>query len=125
MLLNKAAMTFQEMVEEARKSVREMHARDIEANMPDALYADVREIEEWDEGHIPGAIHVPLSRLDSLADPNSSHAAAEITRHRDAPIVVYCELGKRSLLAGKALQELGYCNVVSLKGGYHAWKMHR
>ena len=118
-------MTFQEMVEEARKSVREMHALDIEANMPDALYADVREIEEWNEGHIPGAIHVPLSSLDSLADPNSGDATPEITQRQDAPIVVYCELGKRSLLAGKTLQELGYRNVVSLKGGYSAWKMQR
>jgi sulfur-carrier protein adenylyltransferase/sulfurtransferase len=118
-------MTFQELVEEARKSVREMHARDIEASMPDALYADVREIDEWNEGHIPGAIHVPLSALDSLADPSSSGARPEITQRQNAPIVVYCELGRRSLLAGKMLQELGYGNVVSLKGGYSAWKIQR
>ena len=118
-------MTFQELVEEARKTVREMHAAEIEAHMPDALFADVREIDEWNEGHIPDAIHVPLSKIDTLADPNSMDSTSKITQRRDEPIVVYCEVGRRSLLAGKTLQELGYTNVVSLKGGYSLWKMRR
>ena len=118
-------MTFQELVEEARKTVREMHAAEIKTQMPDALFADVREIDEWNEGHIPGAIHVPLSIIETLADPNAADSTSEITRRREEPIVVYCEVGRRSLLAGKTLQELGYTNVVSLKGGYSLWKMQR
>ncbi len=118
-------MNFQELIEQARKTVREMHTVDIETSMPRALYADVREIEEWNSGHIPGALHLPLSLLELLADPRSEDASPEITQRREAPIVVYCEFGKRSLIAGKTLQDLGYRYVVSLKGGYFAWKMQR
>ena len=118
-------MNFEALISAARKTVREMHLVDIQARMPNALFADVREIDEWNEGHIPGALHLPLSLLDVLADPNSPDASPEITERRDGPVVVYCQFGKRSLIAGRTLQGLGYRYVVSLKGGYFAWKLHR
>ena len=118
-------MNLEELMAEARKTVREMHIVDIEVRMPNALFADVREIDEWNGGHIPGALHLPLSLLEALADPKSPDASPQITERREEAVVVYCQFGKRSLIAGKTLQDLGYRYVVSLKGGYFAWKMRR
>ncbi|MCW2977977.1 MAG: Molybdopterin biosynthesis protein MoeB, partial [Actinomycetia bacterium] len=78
------------------------------------LFVDVRESEEWDEGHVPGAVHLTRSHLESRIEG----AAPD----RAQPILVYCAGGSRSAFAAKSLQELGYENVVSLAGGYTDWK---
>jgi molybdopterin/thiamine biosynthesis adenylyltransferase/rhodanese-related sulfurtransferase len=75
---------------------------------------DVRERDEWDEGKIPGAIHVPRGNLESRIEA----AVAD----RDTPILLYCAAGSRSAFAAKTLGELGYTNVSSLAGGYAEWK---
>jgi len=118
-------MTFRELLEEARQTVREIEHAQIEAEMPDALFVDVRETDEWESGHIPGARHLPLGSLEASADPQSPSAAPALIARRDDPIVVYCGVGQRSLIAGKVLRDLGYQNVASLKGGYSAWKLRR
>src|SRR5207245_1801261 len=84
----------------------------IESGEP--LVVDVREQSEWDEGHIPGAVHVPRGHLESRID----RAAPDPTR----PIVVYCSAGNRSVFAAKTLGELGYEDVASLAGGFTDWK---
>jgi len=78
------------------------------------LLVDIREQDEWVEGRIPGAVHVPRGFLESRIE-----AAAP---DHSAPIVLYCAGGHRSAFAAKTLQELGYENVVSLAGGYTDWK---
>ncbi|MGZ8715703.1 MAG: molybdopterin-synthase adenylyltransferase MoeB [Gaiellaceae bacterium] len=78
------------------------------------LFVDVRESDEWDEGHLPRAVHVPRGHLESQIE----RAAPD----RAQPIVVYCAAGSRSVFATKSLLELGYENVVSLAGGYTDWK---
>jgi molybdopterin/thiamine biosynthesis adenylyltransferase/rhodanese-related sulfurtransferase len=78
------------------------------------LFVDVRESDEWDEGHVPGAVHLTRSHLESRIEG----AAPDRTQ----AIVVYCAGGSRSAFAAKSLQELGYENVVSLAGGYTDWK---
>jgi sulfur-carrier protein adenylyltransferase/sulfurtransferase len=74
---------------------------------------DVREQSEWDEGHIPGAVHVPRgfleSRIGGVATP-------------DREIVLACASGNRSLLAGLTLREMGFTEVQSLAGGFTRWK---
>jgi molybdopterin/thiamine biosynthesis adenylyltransferase/rhodanese-related sulfurtransferase len=75
---------------------------------------DVRERDEWEEGKIPGAIHVPRGNLESRIEA----AVAD----RDTPILLYCAAGSRSAFAAKTLGELGYTNVTSLAGGYTEWK---
>jgi adenylyltransferase/sulfurtransferase len=75
---------------------------------------DVRERDEWEEGKIPGAVHVPRGFLESRIE--------QVVPDRDAPIVVYCAGGSRSAFAAKTLGELGYTNVSSLAGGYTEWK---
>jgi adenylyltransferase/sulfurtransferase len=82
---------------------------------PDApVFVDIRELAEWDEGKIPGAIFVPRGNLESrieAAVPN-----------RATPIVLYCASGSRSAFGAKSLAELGYTDVVSLAGGFTEWK---
>ncbi len=78
------------------------------------LFVDVREHDEWNEGHIPGAVHVPRGFLESRIEG--------VAPDHDRPIVVYCAGGARSAFAAKALDELGYSQVVSLAGGYTDWK---
>ena len=73
------------------------------------LFVDVRESDEWDEGHVPDAVHLARGFLESRIE-----AAAP---DHSQPIVVYCAGGSRSAFAAKSLQELGYENVVSLAGG--------
>jgi molybdopterin/thiamine biosynthesis adenylyltransferase/rhodanese-related sulfurtransferase len=75
---------------------------------------DVREREEWDEGHLPGAVHIPRGRLESRIEG----AVPE----KSQPVLVYCASGNRSAFAAKTLEELGYDNVVSLGGGFTDWK---
>lgn len=75
---------------------------------------DVREPGEWEQGHIPGAKHIPRGMLEYLAN-------AELPE-KDARIVVHCAVGGRGTLATKTLQEMGYTNVANMQGGTNAWK---
>ena len=79
---------------------------------------DVREADEYNAGHIPGAIFIPRGmlefKLSSSPELNS----------RDLKIAVYCKTGGRSALAALVLQEMGYVNVKSISGGFDAWR-HR
>jgi molybdopterin/thiamine biosynthesis adenylyltransferase/rhodanese-related sulfurtransferase len=79
-----------------------------------AVFLDVRERDEWDEGHIPGAVHVPRGYLESRVEG--------LVPDRGAKVVVYCAAGNRSAFATKSLNELGYENVVNLQGGFTDWK---
>jgi molybdopterin/thiamine biosynthesis adenylyltransferase/rhodanese-related sulfurtransferase len=89
------------------------HARErIESGEP--VVVDVREQDEWDEGHIAGAIHVPRGHLESRIE----RLAPDTSR----PVVVYCSAGNRSAFAAKTLTDLGYEDVVSLAGGFTDWK---
>jgi molybdopterin/thiamine biosynthesis adenylyltransferase/rhodanese-related sulfurtransferase len=78
------------------------------------LVIDVREQDEWDEGHIPRALHIPRGYLESRIEPTAPD--------RENPIVLYCASGARSAFAAKTLEELGYSNVSSLAPGYTGWK---
>jgi molybdopterin/thiamine biosynthesis adenylyltransferase/rhodanese-related sulfurtransferase len=78
------------------------------------VFLDVRERDAWDEGHIPGAVHVPRGYLESRIEG--------LVPDRGAKVVVYCAAGNRSAFATKSLNELGYDNVVNLQGGFTDWK---
>ena len=107
---------YQELLQQARSEISEIdatHARDrIESGEP--VVVDVREQNEWDEGHIPGAVHVPRGHLESRIE--------RLTPDPARPVVVYCSVGNRSAFAAKTLAELGYEDVVSLAGGFTDWK---
>lgn len=75
---------------------------------------DVREQNEWDAGHIPGAELMPLGTV--------AQAAAERLPDKGERIVVHCAAGVRSAVAAYQLQQLGYTNVTSMAGGFSAWR---
>ncbi len=77
------------------------------------LFLDVREQDEWDQGIIPGALHIPRGSLESRVESRVD---------RDRAIVVYCSAGHRSAFAAKTLEELGYDKVLNLSGGFTEWK---
>src|ERR1700761_2360622 len=80
-----------------------------------AVIVDVREPEEWGAGHIPGAIHVPKSYLESRIEG--------AVPDRDQHVILYCASGNRSAYAARTLKEdLGYENVESMTGGFTLWK---
>jgi molybdopterin/thiamine biosynthesis adenylyltransferase/rhodanese-related sulfurtransferase len=107
---------YRELLQQVRSEISEIdaaHARDrIESGEP--VVVDVREQDEWDEGHIPGAVHVPRGHLESRIE----RLAPDTAR----PVVVYCSAGNRSAFAAKTLTDLGYEDVVSLAGGFTDWK---
>ena len=107
---------YRELLQQVRSEISEIdatHARErIESGEP--VVVDVREQDEWDEGHIAGAIHVPRGHLESRIE----RLAPDTSR----PVVVYCSAGNRSAFAAKTLTDLGYEDVVSLAGGFTDWK---
>jgi sulfur-carrier protein adenylyltransferase/sulfurtransferase len=108
--------TYRELLSQVKGEVDEIdavRARE-EVESGDPLIVDVREQDEWDEGHIPGAVHIPRGYLESRIE-----AAAP---DRSQRILVYCAAGNRSAFAAKTLDELGYEDVVSLAGGFTDWK---
>ena len=79
----------------------------------DVIVLDVREQEEYDSGHIPGAVLLPLSAING-------ESAAEVIPKKDDTVLVYCRSGSRSKRAAKALAELGYTGVYEF-GGIMTW----
>ena len=96
---------------DAPQNVPEISAADA-ATLKSPLFLDVREPDEWNEGHIPGAVHIPLGTLLADNAPNIS---------RDTELVVYCRSGGRSKKALQHLQKLGFTNGKNMVGGFTAW----
>jgi len=84
---------------------------------------DVREPEEFREGHVPDAVNIPRGLLEIRADPASPSADASLSAERSARVLVYCTKGPgaRSLFAARTLMDMGYENVDVLAGGMNAW----
>jgi molybdopterin/thiamine biosynthesis adenylyltransferase/rhodanese-related sulfurtransferase len=109
--------TYQEILEEARKLVPELSIDQVRAAVAGAekpVLLDVREKEEYREGHLPDAISVPRGFLEMQIEGKVDDKAS--------PIIAYCQSGIRSLLAAKILTDMGYRDVRSMTGGYGAWK---
>ncbi|HTE61968.1 MAG TPA: molybdopterin-synthase adenylyltransferase MoeB [Solirubrobacteraceae bacterium] len=105
-----------EVIRQIKQQVQEVDPAEVSEHLGNGVtLVDVRESEEWDRGHIPGAVHVPRGYLESRIDGAVSD--------RDAPVVLYCASGQRSALAAHTLTELlGYTNVRSMTGGITLWK---
>ncbi len=108
--------TYRDLLDRTKSAIREVDA--LQAHelqyAQDAVAVDVREADEVEQGVVPGAIHIPRGFLEMRIE--------EAVRDRHRPVVVYCAGGVRSAFAAKALQDLGYADVVSLEGGFNAWK---
>lgn len=109
--------TFDTLLRDLRTSFAEIEPAALNAELQaggNPVLIDVREADEHATGIIAGAIHIPRGFLELRVEK----AVAD----RDAPVVVYCAGGTRSLLAARSLGELGYTNVRSLAGGFTGWK---
>src|SRR5438876_8810717 len=107
--------TYADLLREARSQIREVTPQDVDA-LPDqgTTVIDVREASEWEQGHLPGAVHISKSYIEQQIEG--------ALPDRDAPVVTYCAGGVRSLFAAQTLQEMGYTNVSSMSGGFQQWK---
>lgn len=104
----------QQRAEAARLHIQEVDSADVRRLVDDgAILIDVREVEEFETGHLPGARNVSASIL--------SQQAPLILRDLSHPVVLICAGGNRSAIAAFELQDLGYNGVVSLKGGLREW----
>jgi len=110
----KGMPSYRELLSQVKGEIDEIDALEARERLDDALFVDVRELDEWDEGHIPGAVFVPRGNLEGRIEG--------LVPDHDRAIVVYCAGGSRSAFAAKSLGELGYSNVVSLTGGFTDWK---
>ena len=111
------AKSYEDMVAEAREETEQVDVEKVREALDseeDVIVLDVREPGEWQDGHIPGAKHVPRGVLEYLA--------ADELPEKDARIVVHCAVGGRGTLATRTLQEMGYTNVANMQGGTNAWK---
>lgn len=103
-----------DLVAEAKARIQEVTPADAlaEGEKGGVVFLDVREPNEWNLGHVPGAIHVPRGQLENKI---------EQLVDRDARVIVYCAGGSRSALAADTLGQLGYTRASSMAAGFRGW----
>jgi sulfur-carrier protein adenylyltransferase/sulfurtransferase len=108
---------FKEILRQAKSQIREITVHDVQDKFnPENGFTllDVREDDEWQQGHLDKAVFLPRGFLEVKAD--------KVLADKSQAIVVYCAGGVRSALATKTLQDLGYTDVYSMRGGFNEWK---
>ena len=106
--------TPRELLNAAKAEIVEAEGAAVAPLVGTVTFLDVREPDEYEQGAVPGAVHLPRGHLEFQVEgkiPNKT-----------APIVVYCAGGVRSAFAAKTLQDLGYTDVTSVIGGFNKWK---
>lgn len=105
---------------EARPAeVRNMLAAD-----PDMVYLDVRTVAEFEEGHVPGSLNIPVLFLEGGKKRPNDAFLREVSAHvpRNAKVIVGCRSGGRSAMAGNMMLKAGYRDVTNMLGGFHGKK---
>lgn len=108
--------TLKDMLAEARQVIPEQGPAEVERRLKSAeppVILDVRDPDEYRDGHIEEATNISRGFLE--------FRIASVATEPTTPVVLYCQTGLRSMLAAKALHDLGYQNVVNLQGGYQKW----
>ncbi|HSP05642.1 MAG TPA: rhodanese-like domain-containing protein [Acidobacteriota bacterium] len=108
---------FLEIVKDAKSRVRETNVPEVKQRLDrgEKFYlVDVREDNEWDREHLPGAIHLSKGIIERDIERTIPDTSAEI--------VLYCGGGYRSAMVADNLQKMGYTNVISMDGGFKGWK---
>ena len=93
-------------------NITAQEAKAVMDSREDYIILDVREQEEYDEGHIPGAILLPYGQIPEKAE--------QLLQDKDQLLLVYCRSGRRSKIAAESLVELGYTNIMEF-GGIIDW----
>jgi hydroxyacylglutathione hydrolase len=96
------------------ETIPAMNAQELRERLDEVMLIDVRQKSEWDEGHIPEAIHFEGGRVawEPLPFPH------------DRPLAIQCSSGNRSMSVSSVLRRRGYHNVIQVEGGITKWKMH-
>ena len=111
------AKSYEEMLDEAREETEQTDPEAVREALESeeaVTVVDVREPEEWEEGHIKGAKHLPRGLLELKA--------ADELPNTEARIITHCASGGRGTLAARTLGEMGYTNVANMEGGITAWQ---
>ena len=107
---------FLKLVQDAKKRVKETNVAEVKRR-GDAgekfLLIDVREDNEWANGHLPGAVHLGKGIIERDIEQRVPDTGAKL--------ILYCGGGLRSALAAENLQKMGYTNVESMDGGWRGW----
>ncbi|MDH4103039.1 MAG: molybdopterin-synthase adenylyltransferase MoeB [Thermoleophilia bacterium] len=109
--------TYRELLARVKEEIAEISTIEAHEHFESSespLFVDVREPDEWEEGHIPGAVHITRGRLESSVEG--------LVPDKVRPLVLYCAVGSRSAFAAKVLGEMGYTDVVNMAGGFVDWK---
>ena len=107
---------FLKLVQDAKTRVKETNVPNVKGRMDGGekfLLVDVREDNEWEKGHIPGAVHMGKGVIERDIEGAVPDTGAKI--------ILYCGGGFRSALAAENLQRMGYTNVESMDGGWKGW----
>jgi molybdopterin/thiamine biosynthesis adenylyltransferase/rhodanese-related sulfurtransferase len=107
---------FRELLSQTKARIREISTEEAEAarEADGAVVLDVREPEEYEQGAIPGSVHIARGNLESQVEGR--------LLDKGAPVIVFCAGGVRSAFAAETLGQLGYGDVVSVAGGFNRWK---
>ena len=107
--------SFRDLLAQAKTVITEVDTTDAASRIErGVIVLDVREPDEYEQGALPSALHIPRGHLEAQIETKIVD--------KSAPIVVYCAGGVRSAFAAKTLAELGYTDVVSMAGGFGKWK---
>jgi molybdopterin/thiamine biosynthesis adenylyltransferase/rhodanese-related sulfurtransferase len=108
--------SFRELLAATKAEIREVDTAQADElrRRPKAVVLDVREPDEYEQGAIPGAVHIPRGTLESSVENRITD--------RSAPVIIHCASGVRSAFAAKTLSDMGYQDVVSMSGGFNRWK---
>lgn len=102
-----------DQVDDAKSRVKQVPAAEaLRDRSPDTILLDVREPNEWNMAHIPGAVLIPLADVEEKV---------EAAIPRNSKVIVYCASGNRSAVAADTMQQLGYTDVASMAGGIRGW----
>src|SRR5918995_3574909 len=108
--------SFRELLAATKSEIREVDTAEADElrRRPGAVVLDVREPDEYEQGAIPGAVHIPRGTLESSVENRLTD--------KSAPVIIHCASGVRSAFAAKTLRDMGYQDVVSMTGGFNKWK---
>ena len=108
--------TFRDLLAAAKAEITEIDTATADTRIAagGVTVLDVREPDEFDQGALPGVIHIPRGHLEAQIENRISD--------KSVPVIAYCAGGVRSAFAAKTLQDLGYTDVVSMAGGFGKWK---
>ena len=109
--------TYRELLNQVKAEIDEITSPDLHDRLAAGdrpFLLDVREQDEWDEGHLPGAVHVARGNLEARIET--------AIPDKEREVVIYCAAGARSAFVAKSMLELGYADVASMAGGFSEWK---